>query len=329
MKNSTFDWVDSFKNAYSIPLLRYHRLVGFLDSKDLKKLPPHFSEAFKLMKKSIIAKNKLYKSEYTKIINSFKNNNIVFAPVKGIVQIEQGYLDREMDDIDIMVDKNHLKTSFNLLTDLGYKKITKTHREKYYEEYIFVNEKLSVVVELSTVFSRFLKFKAKDLIPFDVNKEFIITAYHATYLHPFLRFSWYVDCYRLAKHIDFDFNKVKKLSNQLNISNTIDLTYEILNTYFNTDFKVQNKLLKKIYLLKRGYLFSRFANERDHFLFSVCVRLYLENSFKRKFFVLKEFFFNPLFFPKSAKKNVKTTIFKTFSLRNSYNIVKAILSNNK
>jgi len=100
-------------------------------------------------------KNLLYLKKFHNILKMFHDAHIRILPLKGISFLNSIYdfniALREMNDIDILIDKKNLSRAEKILVDMGYSKMIKSFsdsRRCFHSNFICRTKKYPVVIEL-------------------------------------------------------------------------------------------------------------------------------------------------------------------------------------
>lgn len=238
---------------------------NLLKNDSLKLIPSDLNRFLKEIYKLNKDRNLIMKNEIDEIKMILNNSKIPFAIVKGakLINLESEYFsyERMIGDIDILIEKNNLKKSFNLLLNKGYsykKPITQIWKKRHMPK--LVNKNKVFAVELHKYLIRnerkydlesdFFN-NSNDHISTDLNIRYLILNDQINdynYLNARINFKALYDFYCMKKNkINLNYFDNKYCKHFFLITNEIGITD------LELEISVYNKLFIMRYNLKRKY----------------------------------------------------------------------------
>lgn len=242
-------------------LLQRHRLL-FLADPLLKSLPPDTRQRWKKILQQKTMRSHQLLAETLEIITQFRAAGIRILPLKGAILAQALYGDigaRHFNDIDLLVNKEDLDKSRNLLQKMQYRQQypdNLTDRQwKTYSTYkkdlgffnpdkhtfielhygIYVHELLrnqdesKILTHTETVEIRQQKISVPDR-----ETTFVYLVYHGC-LHQYFRLFWLRDVAACLSKWDMDHTRVIRLARELGFQRLLGTSLHLVQHYFGTN----------------------------------------------------------------------------------------------
>jgi len=215
----------------------------------------------------IIRDNILKQREFSIVNNAFKSAHIPMAPIKGIAllyELQEYAQTRPMCDIDILVKKEDIDKSKNILLKLGYKIHDGKFSENYYlNDYHHLPFYGKYIIELHWYLSpprpnnivlpelwkktRLIRYKEEEITLLSPEDTLLSLALHLRRFNDPFSLKYIQDiCKILEKHRDgLDWKYILKYC-RLNRLNSL-LYYALISVKINTGYPVLNNILNMFY----------------------------------------------------------------------------------
>lgn len=232
-------------------LINEHMLKGWLINKDALK-ESTLNASYKTEFKRQWHLNQSYLNEIELMAKDFSAIGLSPILLKGITflgEIYEDLGDRSMSDVDILVSKDDLVKTTDILLKHGFviSSDKKWRANQHKVELIKNANGLEMVIELHTSLfyhsedpdwsfdsfqiTPYLKLSNEDLILYQCS--------HLAFQHTFLKLFWMIDIHLLITNIDgLDESKVLKMAKDHSLENSTLLTLFILDKYFETPMGV-------------------------------------------------------------------------------------------
>ena len=233
----------------------------------------------------IFRENILKQREFSIVNNAFKSVNIPMAPIKGMAllyELPEYAQTRPMCDIDILVKKEDIDKSKNILLRLGYKIQCGRFSENYYlNDYHHLPFYGKYIVELHWYLSpprpnnialpelwkkiRLIKYREDEITLLSPEDTLLSLALHLRRFNDPFSLKYIKDiCEIIKKHYKvLDWGYISKYSS-LNRLNSL-LYYALISVKINIGYPVPNYILDMFYPgALRARLIKLFINESKH-----------------------------------------------------------------
>lgn len=283
------NWQSLIEDAYMhgvLPVIQKH-----LQELEWKGVPESSQVAINEKVEEIAKNNFRLSGELVKILDVFQQHNIKNIPVKGPSLAGYLYGDirmRQYFDLDILVKKEDVLKTENLLTSMGYKaaiSLSPKQKVKYIEnecEYNFVHQVSNMIVEIHWNFvPRYIGFfrnyeyyeknhcihNPTNNVPYICDEEMCLALLvHNGLKHGFDRLGWYMDILAIWSRESFDWNKFLILARESGFNNLVSLAVENVKNLF--DFRlidsVQFKIQSPLFISEQSHRLNSRLFKRIH-----------------------------------------------------------------
>ena len=242
-------------------LLLRHRLLPLANSL-LKTLPDETRSQWKNTLQQKVLRSHQLLAETLEIIGHFQEAGIRILPLKGAVLAHTLYGDtgaRHFNDIDLLVSKEDLEKSRELLQQINYRQQYPEHLSArkwniystYKKDMGFLNRDKMTFIELHYGIyvhellrnrdeSRILNntehiaIKNTEIQVLDRETTFVYLVYHGC-LHQYFRLFWLRDVDECFKKWDMDHTKVIRLVEELGFQRLLGISLVLAKHYFGTE----------------------------------------------------------------------------------------------
>lgn len=240
-------------------LLQRHRLL-FLAAGMLKSLPPATRTQWKKSLQQKTLRSHQLMAETLEIIGHFQGAGIRILPLKGAVLAHTLYGDtgaRHFNDIDLLVSREDLQKSRELLQQLNYiqqyPENLSGRKWRIYSTYKkdmgFLNREKMTFIELhygiyvhellrnkdeSRILdnTEHIQIRNKEIQVLDRETTFVYLVYHGC-LHQYFRLFWLRDVARCLEIWDLDHGKVLRLTDELGFQRLLGTSLVLAQQYFD------------------------------------------------------------------------------------------------